>query len=102
MEPNSPTITYKDIEDTIRCVGVFNELKNIDNNFGIFEYIKNKIDDNLITRFKFFLNLFSVIELNQDFDFSINLYNEIKEISTNANFIFTQINAKIFINSIFL
>ena len=99
IEPNSRTISYKDIEDTIRCVGFFNELKNIGDNFGILKYIQTNLDDDLIARFENFSQIYSsVIELNQDFDFSINLYNEIKEISTNANFIFSQDKETFFIN----
>ena len=99
IEPNSRTISYKDIEDTIRCVGFFNELKNIDDNFEILKHIQTNLDDDLIARFENFSQIYSsVIELNQDFDFSINLYNEIKEISTNANFIFFQDKETFFIN----
>ena len=48
-------------------------------------------DNDLIKRFENFSEIYpSIIELNQNFDFSINLYDEIKEIITNANFIFFQ------------
>jgi hypothetical protein len=74
-------------------------LKNIGDNFGILKYIQTNLDDDLIARFENFSQIYSsVIELNQDFDFSINLYNEIKEISTNANFIFSQDKETFFIN----
>ena len=49
------------------------------------------MDDNLLKRFENFSQIYpSIIELNQNFDFSLFLYDEIKEIITNANFIFYQ------------
>jgi len=54
IEPNSCTISYKDKEDTKRCFGFFNELKNIGDKFEILKYIQINIDDDLISRFENF------------------------------------------------
>ena len=91
IEPNNRTITCKEIADTIDCVGLFQEIKKLNNNFDIFNYIKENINDENLKKFKSFTdNFVSIIELNQNFDFSINLYDEVKDIVTKADFVFEQ------------
>ncbi len=64
------------------CVGFFHELKKIHDFKQILLNTKEKMEDNdLIKIFENFSEIYPlIIELNQNFDFSINLYNEIKKI----------------------
>ncbi len=64
------------------CVGFFHEIKKIHDFKQILLNIKEKMEDNdLIKRFEKFSEIYpSIIELNQNFDFSINLYDKIKKI----------------------
>ena len=89
--PNNRTITFKEIADTIECVGIFLKMKELNNNFEIFKYIKENIKEENLKKFQNFSdNYISIIELNQNFDSSINLYDEVNEIISKAIFIFKQ------------
>ena len=90
IDPNSNTITLKDIIDTQECVGIFNEMKEINDKKAIFEFLKEKMKDNeIIKRFINFSQIYaSVIDLNQNFDFSNSLFEKVQEKIINANFFF--------------
>ena len=90
IEPNNKRVTIKDIHDTYDCVGTFEEIKKLQDNFQIFDYIK-KLDDETINKFKSFSRVYPAInELNQNYEFSNNLYDEIKNIVNKADFTFNQ------------
>lgn len=92
VEPNNKRLNFKDINDTYECVGTFEKIKKCVNNFEIFEYIK-KLDEATINKFKNCVRVYPAIaELNQNFDFSNTLYDEVKYIITKANFNFNQDN----------
>ena len=96
IEPNNRTISSKEIADTIDCVGLFEKIKNLNNNFEIFKFVKENINEEKLKKFINFSDIYnSIIELNQNFDFSINLYDEVKDIVTNADFIFEQESEKL-------
>ena len=96
IEPNNRTISSKEIADTIDCVGLFEKIKNLSNNFEIFKFVKENINEEKLKKFINFSDIYnSIIELNQNFDFSINLYDEVKDIVTNADFIFEQESEKL-------
>ena len=63
LDPSVGTLSAKDIDDTIICVGFFNELKNFESNEDAFNYIKNKFknDEKLIESFKNFSEVFPSI-----------------------------------------
>ena len=84
-------ITIKDIKDTSDCVGFFQEIKKKKDNLEIFEYIKNVINDEYIKKFdNFITKSISIIQLDKNFDFSINVYKNIYNIISNASFSFFQ------------
>ena len=92
IEPNISTITVKDITDTSHCIGFFHDLKKIKEFTEFFNQIKEKMNNNdLLKRFENFSEIYpSIIELNQNFDFSLNLYEEVNNIVRDATFIFYQ------------
>ena len=98
IEPNYRNLTMKDITDTIDCAGFFQELKEKINLNEMIEFLRKKMEDEkLLERFKNYSDIFpSVIELYQNFDFSINLYEEVKDIIKEAKFIFDQSEEKFF------
>ena len=92
VEPNNKRLNFKDINDIYECVGTFEKIKKCVNNFEIFEYIK-KLDEATINKFKNCVRVYpAIVELNQNFDFSNTLYDEVKYIITKANFNFNQDN----------
>ena len=52
LDPTNRTITIKNLDDTKECIEIFNQLKEIKDNFQIFEYIK-KLDNNKIDELKY-------------------------------------------------
>ena len=97
IDPNGSGLDMNDISDTINCVGFFQELKKIEG--GMKEVIKN-IQDNLdendsiiFKRFKHYIEISKrVIELNENFDFSEQIYKDINEIIISSKFIFNKNN----------
>ena len=93
--PNGSDLNMNDISDTINCVGFFQELKKKDG--GIKEIIKY-LQENLgekdsinLKRFKHYLEISRrVIELNENFDFSQQIYKEINEIINGSKSIFNK------------
>jgi len=94
IEPNNKTLQMKDISDTLNCVGFFQELKEKNDLKEILNYIKIKLDNkDLLIRFENYSEIYrSIIELNQNFDFSQNIYEEIEVILNDAKFIFNKNN----------
>lgn len=94
LDPSVGTLSARNIDDTIICVGFFNELKNLESNEDAFNYIKNKFknDEKLIESFKNFSEVYpSIDELNQSFDdYAFNLYNEVKLIMEKTEIILSQ------------
>ena len=95
IEPNdSSTISIKDIEDTMKCVGFFQELKKKNNLKDLLYHIKKNIDEedgDLFNRFDNYIKNFRAIdELNQNFDYFSGDFEKIREIMQNALFVFNQ------------
>ena len=101
IEPNRGTLKINDISITKDCVGFFQELKEIKGGLKqIISQIKKKLDlPSALDRFKKYSEIYrEVIELNQNFDFSLNVYEEIKGIISKAKIIFNKNNDEIDIN----
>ena len=94
IEPNNGTISTKEISDTINCIGFFQQLKGKKNLKEIISYIKSKMDEkDLFTCFiNFSKNYRSIIELDKNFDYSLNIVEKIKEIINDAKFYFNKNN----------
>ena len=92
IQPNNRTISTKDITDTYNCVGFFQDLKQKKTLKEILEYIKLKMNqDDTLKCFNNYINIYrSIIELNQNFDFSLHIYEEIDDITKHAKFIFNK------------
>ena len=95
IDPNGSELNMNDISDTINCVGFFQELKKIEGGMKeIIKYIQNNIsekDSVIYKRFKHYIEISRrVIELNENFDFSQQIYTEIDEIINNSKFIFNK------------
>ena len=90
IEPNNRTISLKDIKNTFNCVGIFQELKAIKNLKEIIACLKVKFDDEETLKwFKNYSEIYrTVIELNQNLDFSQTIFEEIDAIIQNAKFVF--------------
>ena len=90
IDPTNPSITMKNIQDTEECIKIFNEFKKLNDNFKIFNYIKN-LDNNKISKFEIFSKNYTlIIELDRNDDSSLNLYQLVMNIIQDANFIFRQ------------
>ena len=97
IDPNGSDLSMNDITDTINCVGFFQELKKIDGGIKeIVQYIQKNLgekDSIILKRFKHYLDISRrVIELNENFDFSEQIYKEINEIINGSKFIFNKNN----------
>ena len=98
IQPNNQRISMKEIADTMYCVGIFQEIKEKNTLKEIIDYLKEQVNsdknDNIVLdAFKSFSESFDrVIELNQNFDFSIHIYDEINEIIKFAKFTFNKNN----------
>ena len=94
IEPNNKTLQMKDISDTLNCVGFFQELKEKNDLKEILEYIKIKLENkDLLNRFENYSEIYrSIIELNQNFDFSQKIYEDIEVILNDAKFFFNKNN----------
>ena len=95
IEPNNSSL-INDVSDTLHCVGVFQELKEKKDLKSLIECIKLKLEDKkILNHFKNFSDSYeSVINLDQNFDFSQHIYDKIEEIIENAKFIFNQTDDK--------
>ena len=90
IEPNNQKIKLKDIDDAFYCVGFFQEIRKMETNLEIFNYIKKISLDKIKSFENFSCNYSSIIELSLNNDLSLNLYEKIKEITKDASFIFYQ------------
>ena len=95
IEPNRGALRTNDISDTVSCVGFFQELKKIKGGLKeIIDCIKLKLNEeksSILDNFKKYSEIYrSVIELNQNFDLTLNIYEEIKGIISDAKFIFNK------------
>ena len=91
LYPKDTKLSMKDLLNTYNCVGFFNEIKNLNDNSEIFDYLKKAIDDQKLKEFKNFSDVYqSIIELNENFDLSASLYNKVNDIIIEATFKFGQ------------
>ena len=73
----------KDLLNSYNWVGFFNEIKNLNDNSEIFDYLKKTIDDQKLKEFQNFSDVYqSIIELNENFDLSASLYNKVNDTKT--------------------
>ena len=87
IDPNSPTITIQKIDDTKKCIEVFNKFESL-NNKKIFEFIKTLTEDK-IKAFESYSKIFSsIIELDRNDNFLLNIFDQIDNIIKNAKFLF--------------
>ena len=95
IDPNGKELNLNDISDTLNCVQFFQELKKIGGRLrDIIECIKLKLNDKklkILEKFKHYIDISgAVIELNENFDFSQNIYKEIDEIINESKFVFNK------------
>lgn len=88
-------ITINNISDTINCIGFFQELKKTEGGLKeIIGKIKLKINEtnsSILEGFKRYLDIYrAVIELNENFDFSQQIYKEINKIIKESKFFFNK------------
>ena len=90
IQPNDRSINIKDIINTEKCVFVINKMKEIEDNFKIFEYIQS-LGEEIITQFENYSKIYSsVIELDSNDDNSDNSYDKVVNIIRKATFIILQ------------
>ena len=83
-------ITKNDIQATEECINIFNKFKQLNDNFQIFNYIKNLTEEQ-IYNFKIYSENYSaIIELDRTDDSSYNLYKQVHNYVRDATFIFRQ------------
>ena len=86
IQPTDRTICIEDIKNTEYCISTFYTLKNIEDNFKIFIYIKN-MNENQISNFEKYSKIYSsLIELDTFYDETENLYDEVKDIIKDKTF----------------
>ena len=86
IQPTDRTICIEDIKNTEYCISTFYTLKNIEDNFKIFIYIKN-MNENQISNFEKYSKIYSsLIELDTFYDETENLYDEVKNIIKDKTF----------------
>ena len=92
IEPTNPIISFEIIQDTEICINLFNTFKELNDNFKILNYIKAKLNNKeSLSKFeKYSKNYSSIIELERNDNFSINLYEQVNNIIKDAIFIFKQ------------
>ena len=94
IEPSVGTLKMSDIKDTIDCILFFKELKEIKGGLKeLINHIKklNNKEEPLLNQFMNYTNIYrAVIDLNQNFDYSLSTYNETKALAYNAIFYFNK------------
>ena len=89
LDPTDSKLYIKNLNDTYNCVGFFADIKKLNDNTQIFEYLKKNIDDKRLKEFKNFSNIYpSIIELDGNFDLSVNHYAKVNDIIKEATFKF--------------
>ena len=92
IDPIVQNLTLEDIEDAEECIKIVSKFKDKDN-FTIFKYIKNKINEHQISKFKSFSkNYLSIIDLDRNDNSLFNLFEKVDKIIQNAKFTFKQDN----------
>ena len=90
IQPTDRTINIKDIEDTEKCISIFNKMKDLKDNFKIFEYIQG-MNEKKITQFENYSRIYpSIIELDRNDDISENLYEQVNNYIKDATFNISQ------------
>jgi hypothetical protein len=93
IDPNSPTITIQKIDDTKKCIEVFNKFPSMkNNNKKIFEYIKTLTEDE-IKAFESYSKIYSsIIELDRNDNSTLNIFDQVDSIIKKAKFLFLHEN----------
>ena len=93
IDPTNRRITIKNIEDTIECLNQFKEFIKLNTSSQILDYIE-KLDKDTIDKFISYSKIYpSIIELDRNDDiFSLNTFEAVDKIITNASLIFKQDN----------
>lgn len=90
IDPNSQTLNIQKIDDTKKCIEVFNEFQSKENNEAIFKYIKT-LNKEQIDAFESYSKVFSsIIELDRNDNSALNIFNQVDNIIHNAKFLFLQ------------
>jgi len=89
---NQTIITIKNIQDFDDCKKIFKKFKNFYNNFKLYDYIKNNLnDEKIIKSFESYSkNYYYIIELDKNDNSWFNLFDIANEIIQNSNFIINQ------------
>ena len=86
IQPTDRTISIQDVLDTEKCVFIINKMKDLKDNFKIFEYIK-KLSDKEILQFDNYSRIYSsIIELDSNDDFEENVFDKVNNIIKDATF----------------
>ena len=86
IQPTDITISIQDVLDTEKCVFIINKMKDLKDNFKIFEYIK-KLSDKEILQFDNYSRIYSsIIELDSNDDFEENVFDKVNNIIKDATF----------------
>ena len=92
LDPNIQTLKASDIEAAIACVDFFSQINKKETNKEIFDFLKEKLNENrdLVEKFEIYSEVYpSIIELYQNFDdFSVNLYDKVAKILKELTIIF--------------
>jgi hypothetical protein len=89
IDPNSPTITIQKIDDTKKCIEVFNQFTSMKNdNNKIFDYIKT-LNEGEINAFVSYSKIYSsIIELDRNDNSSLNIFDQVDDIIKKAKFLY--------------
>ena len=92
--PSNRTSGMDVIANTSRCVGVLEELKQKDSLKKIIDYIKKKMNkEDIYNCFHNYSENFNlIIDINQNFDFALNIFGKINDILKHATFLFNKNN----------
>lgn len=86
IQPTDRTISIQDVLDTEKYVFIINKMKDLKDNFKIFEYIK-KLSDKEILQFDNYSRIYSSIkELDSNDDFEENVFDKVNNIIKDATF----------------
>ena len=90
IDPNNPTITVKKINDTKKCIEVFNKFINLNGNLKIFKYIKG-LNPEAINCFVSYSKIYSmIVELDRNDNSTLKIFDKIDSIIKDAEFLFLQ------------
>ena len=90
IQPTDRIINIKDIEDTEECISEFTQMKKLEDNFKILNYIKS-MNEKIISKFENYSKIYSsIIELDRNDDISGNFYEKVFNIIKDAIFDISQ------------